>query len=681
MISQKILMELDPMKNRHILAMVFLCLAGGLVYVNTLQHEFVWDDNFQIVRNPYLNQDEPVTRIFTTDVWGYTKPGQKGISNYYRPLQMLSYRWINTIFGLNPFYFHLVNICFHSLVVILCYAIFWYLTQDFLLTIVGTCLFALHPIHSEAVAWIAALPELGCALLMFFSFLFFLMTKPDPSLVINQLESKNVKETPFLENGQFPTQHRLFILWCGSLISFMFALLWKEMALTLPILIAAYQFVLPRGSKSLIARLWLAIRQSLPYLGVVGFYLCWRYYILGFISRRQQALELNPAEFVLSSFQLVSKYWLKLLLPLELNSFHVFEPVRFFAEFWSLASIGFLILVGVILWISFRRAPLFCFLVMWVFISLAPVLNLSGVGINVFAERYLYIPSLGFCLLLTWTVLTFSARIKGGKPCAIGFFLITIVLYGLQTYSRNQVWKNDLSLYSQTVLDSPNSALIRNSYAQVLSSEKNDPEAAEQQYRLAIEIASKRRPKDLQQIANAFGGLGGIYAQKGQYEKALEAVEKGIATGNYPIQTGIGYGLALMHLGRLEEAAHALLAIHKIYPNDELVLDALGVLALGKKEFDQAVIFFKKAIRIVPSFASAHNNLGRTYLTMGHSNKALVHLKNAVSISPDDPVILTNLGTVLADLGRTSEGIKYLERAIQIAPNYQPASNLLKSFR
>ena len=83
----------------------------------------------------------------------------------------------------------------------------------------------------------------------------------------------------------------------------------------------------------------------------------------------------------------------------------------------------------------------------------------------------------------------------------------------------------------------------------------------------------------------------------------------------------------------------------------------------------------------MPNFASAHNNLGRTYLTMGHSNKAITTLKNAISISPNDPVILTNLGTVLVDLGRTSEGLKYLERAIQIAPNYQPASKLLKSFR
>ena len=180
------------MKKQHILAMVFLCLAGGLVYINTLQYEFVWDDNYQFVRNPYLNQDEPVTRILTTDVWGYTKPGQKGISNYYRPLQMLSYRWINSIFGLDPFYFHLANICFHSLVVILCYAIFWYLTKNFLLATIGACLFALHPIHTEAVAWIAALPELGCALLMFFSFLFFLMTKSDSSLMINHLASKNV---------------------------------------------------------------------------------------------------------------------------------------------------------------------------------------------------------------------------------------------------------------------------------------------------------------------------------------------------------------------------------------------------------------------------------------------------------------------------------------------------------
>ena len=62
------------MKRQHIAVVVFLSLLGSLAYISTLQHDFVWDDNFQIVRNPFLHHDESVIQIFTTDVWGYTKP-------------------------------------------------------------------------------------------------------------------------------------------------------------------------------------------------------------------------------------------------------------------------------------------------------------------------------------------------------------------------------------------------------------------------------------------------------------------------------------------------------------------------------------------------------------------------------------------------------------------------------
>ena len=663
------------MKRQHIVVVVLLSLLGSLAYVSTLQHDFVWDDNFQIVKNPFLHHDEAVIHIFTTDVWGYTKPGQGGVSNYYRPLQMLCYRWISHAVGLDPFFFHLTNVILHVVVTLLCYLICWYLTQELVVAAFGAALFALHPIHTEAVAWIGALPELGCALFMLLSFLLFLMSKV-PGSSATRARGKGSPQT-----WQSPTNHRGLLLWAGSLVSFSISLLWKEMALSLPILVASYQFIIPRRSQRVKERLFAAIQQSFPYIGVVVLYLIWRYQVLGFISRRQQAWELNPIEFTGNGLYLIAKYWMKLILPLQLNSFHVFDPVRFFTDIRILSSIGFLVVIGVFLWKSFRAAPLACFLTSWVFLSLVPVLNITGVGINVFAERYLYIPSFGFCLLLTWLVFKLGRQTKYGRFLAFASLVLLAIWYGSQGYSRNKVWKNDLTLYSQTVLDSPNSALIRNAYAQVLSSKKKDTEGAEGQYWQAIEIANRRSPKDLQQIANAYGGLGGIYAQRGQYEKALEVVEKGLDTGSYPIETGIGYGLVLMHLGRLQEATSVLQKIHEIYPNDELVLDALGVLALGRQEFNRAIIYFKKAVNLVPDFASARNNLGRTYIEMRRFAEALPHLQKARFISPNDPVISTNLSMVLAGLGRPSEARQHLEHALKIAPDYQAAKSLLEILR
>src|SRR5262245_33417688 len=87
-------------RPNHTAACLFIAVCCALVYFNTLTHEFVWDDNFQIVRNPFLHGDEPLARLFVTDVWGYTHPDQKGSSNYYRPLQMVTYRLITQMAGL-----------------------------------------------------------------------------------------------------------------------------------------------------------------------------------------------------------------------------------------------------------------------------------------------------------------------------------------------------------------------------------------------------------------------------------------------------------------------------------------------------------------------------------------------------------------------------------------------------
>src|SRR5207244_5262977 len=93
-------------RRHHGIAFGVLTVVCVLAFANTLNHEFVWDDNFQIVRNPFLHADEPLTRLFVTDVWGYTHPDQKGTSNYYRPLQMVTYRLIGQVAGLNPSAFH-----------------------------------------------------------------------------------------------------------------------------------------------------------------------------------------------------------------------------------------------------------------------------------------------------------------------------------------------------------------------------------------------------------------------------------------------------------------------------------------------------------------------------------------------------------------------------------------------
>lgn len=649
-------------RPRHAFACIFVSICCALVYSNTLTHEFVWDDNFQIVRNPFLHGDEPLGRLFVTDVWGYTHPDQKGTSNYYRPLQMVTYRLIGQVAGLNPSAFHAVNLLFHILATLAGYLIVWQLKKAYWVAFSASALFALHPIHTEAVVWVAALPELGCCLFFFLSFWLFLRAE-ESSVDL----AANAARMPTL---------RLRAL---SLLAFAVALFWKEMVLTLPILIGAYLFMISNAGQPLIPRVVKSIRRVLPYLAVIASYLLVRYLVLGFISRVQHVWVMSPAEFFMSVLYLAGKYWWKLILPLHLNSFHLFDPIRSSTDLRFLGAVGLLLVVSG--WIAFawRRFSLAAFAAAWVFITLLPVFNIRGVGANVFSERYLYIPSLGFCLLAAWLVVQalhlLPSRVRGTVGLTILAFIS--LLYSVQTIRRNGDWKDEFALFSSAVAESPQSAQMRTSLAQSYL-QKGMHAEAEREYQDAIRVGWERSPADREQIANAYGGLGGIYIGRGEYQKGLEAVETGLKIGKFEMK-GSAYGIALLRVGRLEEGAKALHDYHVRNPNDEIALDALGVVALSQREYAKAVDYLQRAVKIVPDFGSARNNLGKTYLEMGKPQEALPHLQRAAALSPNDPIVQTNLGSAFAALGRSAEARTFLERALALSPNYQPAVSQLQS--
>ena len=646
----------------HTAACLLIAACCALVYFNTLTHEFVWDDNFQIVRNPFLHSDEPLGRLFVTDVWGYTHPDQKGTSNYYRPLQMVTYRLTGQVAGLNPSAFHGVNLLFHILATLAGYLVVWQLTKAYWVAISAAALFAVHPIHTEAVDWIAALPELGCCLFFFLSFWLFLLAEESSAGV-----GAKAAQTPTL---------RLRAL---SLFAFAVALFWKEMVLTLPILIGAYLFVVSDAGQPLISRVVKSTRRVLPYLAVVASYLLVRYLVLGFLSRVQHVWVMSPSEFVMSVLYLAGKYWWKLILPLHLNNFHLFDPVRSFADLRFLGAVG--LLVVIIGWIVFawRRFPLAAFAAGWVFVTLLPVFNIRGVGANVFSERYLYIPSLGFCMLAAWLVAQalqwMPSRVRG--IAGLSVLALASLLYSVQTIRRNGDWKNEFALFSSAVAESPQSAQMWTSFAQSCL-EKGMPAEAERAYHEAIRVGWERSPADRDQIANAYGGLGGIYIGRGEYQKGLEAVETGLKIGKFDIK-GSAYGIALLRVGRLDEGARALYEYHVQNPNDEIALDALGVVALSQRNYDKAIHYLQRAVKIVPDFGSARNNLGKTYLEMGKPQEALPHLQRAAALSPNDPIVQTNLGSAFAALGRSAEARTFLQRALALSPNYQPAVSQLQS--
>jgi hypothetical protein len=192
--------------------MAFLAVATALPYLNTLGNGFVSDDDTQVLQNPYIRNFRYLAKIFTTQATSYLP----GSPNFYRPLMNVGYLLCYQVFGPRAFGYHLANVLLHAVVVCAVFLLTKRMLQNRNLALMAAGLFAIHPIHSEAVAWVAASPDLE--LNLFYLLTFWL----------------------FLEGAQGGGRSAYFarLPLAGS---FVLALFCKEQAVTLPVLATVYE--------------------------------------------------------------------------------------------------------------------------------------------------------------------------------------------------------------------------------------------------------------------------------------------------------------------------------------------------------------------------------------------------------------------------------------------------------
>src|SRR5574340_712765 len=194
---------------------LLLLAATFIVYVGTLQFEFVYDDMGQIVNNPVVHSWRYLPWYFHSNVWMQ----QYAVGNYYRPLFLFWLLLNYTLFGLQPLFWHLTTVLAHLAVTWMVYLLVRRLTSDQATAAIAALLFGLHPIHLEAVAWISGVTEPLLAMLLVPAFLCYLN---------------------YRERGR---ARRWLLL---SLLLFALALLTKETAVVLPALLFAYAWIYVR---------------------------------------------------------------------------------------------------------------------------------------------------------------------------------------------------------------------------------------------------------------------------------------------------------------------------------------------------------------------------------------------------------------------------------------------------
>ncbi|HCA42753.1 MAG TPA: hypothetical protein DEP28_05815, partial [Bacteroidetes bacterium] len=204
--------------KKNILNYLILIAVVFAVYFNSLENQFVFDDESVIQTNSSLTTLSSIPKYFTGDD-GF----HKVIGKYYRPVVSTSYNIDYAIWGLNPFGFHLTNIIIHLIATLILFRllqlIFIKQKNVNLIALLGTLIFAVHPIHTEAVSWVSGRTDSFFTIFFFASFLYYLKYTGYPDF-----ENKNNKY--------------LYI----SLIYFAFGLLTKEMIVTLPVILIFFDY-------------------------------------------------------------------------------------------------------------------------------------------------------------------------------------------------------------------------------------------------------------------------------------------------------------------------------------------------------------------------------------------------------------------------------------------------------
>ncbi|MGB7848337.1 MAG: tetratricopeptide repeat protein [Candidatus Acidiferrum sp.] len=626
------------------MSVVLLFVLAAACYVNTLFNAFVYDDELQILQNPYIKSWEYLPAIFRTTVWSFI--GSAGETNYYRPLMTLTYLALWKAFGNLPLGFHLFNLLVNALVVTCVYYAGRELFKDQWAAVVAAALFAVHPVHTETVSWIAAVPDLEATLLCLLAFFV------------------------YAKSPEIGWKRQALVVLC-----FLLALLAKEPALMLVALLVYYEHFVREGRNE--TTFVVKVKRYLPACAAGAGYLLLRIALLGKLAPVLQHAQVTWPQAIYSAFALVSEYARLLLWPARLSAFHVFHVSNSFEETSVLLGAGIVVASAVLALLFHRRWPAAAFCIVWIGVTLAPVLNARWMAANVLTERYLYLPSVGFCWLAGWVAKgtwNFLNEKKNAQTalrvalCAAGIALA--VLGTAKTWARNRIWSDDVTLYTKTLETDPDSYVMHMNLG-VNYYEKRDFARSEQELRRALAL----KPDS----PNVLNALGCVYLEEDRPEEAARLLQRAIALKPQWTDPHFNYGRILKKIGQNDAALAEFRKAVKVGPLNATARLFLADELAERGKDSEAEEEYRESIKLSPSLM-AQRNLVNILLRTGNEISAEMVLRQIATAYPYDSATHIKLGRLLEKNGKTEEAKREYTAALVTDPANAEALAALRRF-
>jgi len=620
-----------------------LLLLAILPYVNTLQNGFVYDDNHEVLTNPYIRSFAHVGDIFSTRILAHL--GVRGATNYYRPISIFGFLLCYKLFGLLPYGFHLANLLLHALIVCALFGLTQRLFHDQWLAFAAAAIFALHPIHTESVAWVSGITDLELAVFYLGTFWFFLASAR-------------------------PQGARSEWAQLGMAGSFALALLSKEQAVTLPLTAMVYEHFY-RGDRARTTWRQKVSRYAALWLLMVV-YVLFRVRFFGAFAPVLLTRNVSWYEAILSAAPLAGEYLWKMIWPFHLIAYYPFHKRVTPLDPRVLAGVAALGLCALAFGALWKRAHRVSFGFIWFFINIAPVLNSRWLGPNVFTERYLYLPSVGLCWVAAWGIRETWNR-NAARPrvwrVAFGTALGVLALLAfVRIVIRNRDWRDDATYYRVTLAAVPEAGSLRLNLGAVYWNHMQ-PDAAELEWKQALKTSPESAP--------LLNNLGLVYASRKQNDEAIAYFQRAMRQRPNYTDAHLNLGRIYEATGRSSEAELQLQAAVALAPLSVQTRNGLGKFYLSASRLQEALIQFQASVASIPN-TEAMDSLGDIAIRQGWRDAAEQDYRQAIGLDEFDFRGHFGLAAILAAEGRAAEAADQYRAGLSVDPRNQEAQAALQ---
>ena len=588
-----------------LIGLAIIILLGIIIYSNSFNCTFQLDDSYTIVDNLKIRN------LSNVEAWWNFSPN--------RPVAFFTFALNYHFHQLDVRYWHLFNLVIHLFNACLV----WWLTlliysspalKDLqiakhkkVLAFVTALLFVSHPLATQSVTYIVQ--RMTSMVAMFYLISLALYVK---ARLINM-------------GNLFK-----YLLFAGSIISAVLAMLTKENAFTLPFAILLFEFFFIRTKKLsvnfkdyrviLLIAAFLVVILIIPLKYPVSIF-------KPFSPISHPEFVLTPFNYLLTQFSVIVKYIQLLILPVNQNVDYNFPISNSFFEIRTLLS--FLVLISLIILAKFfyKKQRVVSFGIFWFFLTLS--IESSIIPINdVIFEHRTYLPSFGFFIILSSA--TAVLFLNKYKTLLIGIWALIVISNSILTFERNKVWKDELSLWNDAVIKSPN----------------------------------KARP---------LTSRGTAYSKIGQWNKAIADYTRALQIDPKYQLALTDRGFAYRNLGQYDKAIADYTRAIEIDPMYALTWSNRGYILFKRGEWQKAIDDFNKAIEINPEFVDAYSNRSAAYSSIGQYDKAIADITKAIELNPDYSVAYSNRGAIYGILKQHDKAIADLSRAIELNPKYVEA--------